>query len=111
MDAASLILFYAVECALKSLYMLRNNLKTTDEVRAGGKSARGHKHNLDGLIADLRIPQSSIKVRPKIVLTRTRFEGQTPILHEAWRYGEKVDNTAAQFDWLMSIVEWCRNNR
>ncbi|WP_209436168.1 hypothetical protein, partial [Methylobacterium platani] len=33
-DSAALLLFYAVECGLKSIYMLRNNLRSTDDERA-----------------------------------------------------------------------------
>lgn len=110
-DSAALLLFYAAECGLKAIYMLRNNLKTTDEVRGNALSARSYGHNIRNLIQALNISRASIRACPQIVIKRTGQVGDPAILHEAWRYGEKIHHTSAVCEWLTSLIEWCRNNR
>lgn len=110
-DSAALLLFYAAECGLKAVYMLQNNLRVADEARGSARSARSYGHNIRGLIQALNISRTSIKAFPQIVIERTGQSGDTAILHEAWRYGEKIQDSNAVFEWLASLVEWCRNNR
>ncbi|MDZ5650345.1 hypothetical protein [Nitrospirillum sp. BR 11828] len=110
-ESAALLLFYAAECGLKAAYMLQNNLKNTSEVRGGAKSARSYGHDLRSLIHALNISRMTIKPHPLITVSRTGSSGDVTILHEAWRYGEKIHDTNAVCEWLTSIVEWCRNNR
>ena len=110
-DAAALLLFYAAECGLKSVYMLRNNLKYADESRGGAASARSFSHNIGNLVQALSISRASIRATPQIVIIRTGLHVAPYTLHEAWRYGEKVQNTIGICDWLASLVEWCRKNR
>lgn len=110
-DSAALLLFYAAECGLKSVYMLQNNLKVSDEARGNARSARNYGHNIRGLIQALNISRSSIKAPPPIVVERTGQVGDTAILHEAWRYGEKIRDTNAMCEWLTSLIEWCKKNR
>ncbi len=110
-DSAALLLFYAAECGLKSVYMFRNNLKVTDEARGQAASARSFSHDLRSLIQALNISQSSIKPPPPIVIERSGLNGHAGVLHEAWRYGEKVRDTHVVYDWLTSLIEWCRKNR
>lgn len=111
LDSAALLLFYAVECGLKAAYMIHNNLKSTADTRGNARSARDYGHNIDRLIGELRIPTSSIPNRPEIKFTHTKENGSFTILHEAWRYGEKIKDTQVVYDWLYSLTEWCRNNR
>lgn len=110
-DSAALLLFYAVECGLKSVYMLQNNLKFTDETRGAAASARSFSHNISALIQELRISRSSIQPMPPVVIDRLGLNGSASVLHEAWRYGEKVTNTDGIYNWLTSLIEWCRKNR
>ena len=109
-DSSALLLFYAAECALKSVYMQRNNLKTTDDSRGGAASARSYIHNLTRLIADLNIPRSSVSTAPPTLLSRTANAIPSQDLHQAWRYGEKVQNTTIVCTWLNSIIDWCKKN-
>ena len=109
--SAALLLFYAAECALKSVYMTQNNLKATDDARGQANSARSFAHNLRALIVALNIPRSSITGIPPIIIDRSGARAEPAILHEAWRYGVKVRDLAALYDWLTSLVEWCRKNR
>lgn len=110
-DSAALLLFYAVECALKSIYMFQNNLKFTDETRGSAQSEREFGHNIRSLINALNISRASIKPIPKIVIERSGHPGDPLVLHEAWRYGEKVKDTNLIYEWLLSLIEWCRKNR
>ncbi|WP_147764205.1 hypothetical protein [Methylobacterium sp. WL12] len=109
--SAALLLFYAAECGLKSVYMMRNNLKVTDEARGAADSARSFSHDLRKLIQALNISRASIKATPAIVVDRSGLQGAPALLHEAWRYGVKIRDTSVICDWLASLVEWCRDNR
>ncbi len=110
-DSAALLLFYAVECGLKSIYMLRNNLRSTDDERANAQSARSFSHNIVSLMIALNISRVSIRPAPPIVIARSGLSGHPLVLHEAWRYGEKVKDANAIYDWLASLIDWCRKNR
>lgn len=107
-DSAALLMFYAAECGLKSVYMRRNNLKDTEEVRGRAKSARSYAHHLDVLLMELHIPAIVIPKMPKIVLKRTGASLTPHLLHEAWRYGEKVDDVKGAREWLEKIEDWAR---
>lgn len=109
-DAGALLLFYAAECALKASYMQRNNLKNSGESRAGALPARSFLHNLQRLIDALNIPRASLNVAPPKMLTRSGLPVDVSSLHQAWRYGEKINETVLICEWLNSIVEWCRRN-
>ncbi len=110
-DSAALLLFYAVECGLKALYMQQNNLKVTDEERGISRSARSYGHNIRALLHALNVPRASIGLPPQVIVERTAQIGDALVLHEAWRYGEKIRDSVAIYDWLTSVIEWCRNNR
>ena len=110
-DSAALLLFYAAECGLKSVYMIQNNLKVTDEARGAAVSARSFSHNIGLLIQALNISRASIKPIPPVVIDRLGQTGSPSELHEAWRYGEKIRDTHTICIWLTSLVEWCKKNR
>ncbi len=110
-DSAALLLFYAAECGLKAVYMLQNNLKYTNEERGIAKSARSFSHDIVALIHALNISRASVQPTPAVVTVRLGLNGTPTVLHEAWRYGEKIQGTDAIYDWLKSLLEWCRRNR
>ena len=110
-DTAALLLFYSAECGLKSAYMMQNNLKYTDDSRGAAASARSFSHNIGSLIQALNIARASINPMPQIMIIRSGLKGAPSVLHEAWRYGEKVQNTDVICEWLTSLIKWCRNNR
>lgn len=107
-DSGALLLFYAAECALKSTYMLKFNLRNTEDSRGTARSARSFVHDLLGLIAALHIPRASISALPAIVVSRTGTRAEVAVLHQAWRYGEKITDTAEICKWLTSLIEWCK---
>lgn len=110
-DTAALLLFYAAECALKSVYMQRNGLKTTEDARGSAQSARSYGHRLPALVQALSISRSSVSRQPLVRTSRTGDVVDTAALHEAWRYGERLEGVSDVHAWLQTIITWCRNNR
>ena len=110
LDSGALLLFYAAECALKAVYMYRNNLRDTADARANAAPVRSYGHDLIKLLTALNIPRSRVAGAPTIVLQRTKQPGSPSVLHEAWRYGERIDETPKLCEWLRSITNWCRDS-
>lgn len=110
-DSAALLMFYAAECGLKAAYMRVNNLKATDDTRGGARAARDFGHRIDQLMGALRIPTSVVGAAPAPVLRRGGNALQFFYLHEAWRYGEKVDDTRQIYTWLSNVAVWVETNR
>jgi hypothetical protein len=75
-----MVLFYAVECGLKAVYMRRNRLSRTDG------TVTGFGHSLSDLLASLRCTYRL----PDAVGNDGR-QIASKSLHEAWRYGKTLD--------------------
>lgn len=105
-DSGALLLFYAVECALKYLYMSDNMLRTSYESRAAVASARDIGHDIVRLINELKIPRSVVSAPPTLHLQRTGVVCAPMHAHQAWRYGERLSDTQAAWDWLFSIMNY-----
>jgi len=95
-----MVLFYAVECGLKAIYMRRNRMGQT------GEAVTDFGHRLADLLAVLqcayRLPDGLGKDARPIA---------SKYLHEAWRYGKVLDSqkerTCEQA--LRKIVQWINN--
>lgn len=107
-EASALLLFYAAECSLKSVYMRQNNLRSTAEERGRANSARSFAHDLVRLIDALNIPRSAVGLPPVAILSRTAAHITVDMFHQAWRYGEKIKDTQAILVWLNKIINWCK---
>jgi len=81
-----MILFYAVECGLKALYMRQNRLTRTDKSSHDGKKVSGFIHNLNDLLKTIKLNYSI----PKIT-AHDRSQIKNGDLHQAWRYGKSLD--------------------
>jgi hypothetical protein len=103
-DSKALLLFYAVECGLKALYMDVHKLATTSTEGSRARSARSFGHRLDDLVVELRVPPSKISPRPPHLGLRNGMTLQVLDLHEAWRYGEKIDAHTEVVAWLDRIA-------
>lgn len=103
-DSKALFLFYAVECGLKALYMDLHKLASTSSEGFRARSARYFGRRLDDLVVELRIPPSKIPPRPPRLGLRNGTTLQVLDLHEAWRYGEKIDAHAEVVAWLDRIA-------
>jgi hypothetical protein len=110
-DAAALLLFYATECGLKSLYMIQNNLKDTADARGRALPARTFVHDILSLLHVLPIPRSAYAPNPELRLSRTGEVIHINELHQAWRYGERVTQTDVIFAWLLRVCDLVRRNR
>lgn len=83
-----LLLFYAVECGLKAVWLRSNNKNVLDT-----KNIDEYKHNLHKLIHELNLGKdyllpSDIKLK-SCTLENKDFprNGKIDVLHQAWRYG------------------------
>lgn len=109
-NAHRLLLFYAVECGLKVVWLKRNGrtLFTVDDINQTG-------HNLAGTLAQLRaghrlelphnIQLSEVRASDGRLLQRN---GSLESLHQVWRYGGQChapcDTTCEQQ--LEQVLEW-----
>jgi hypothetical protein len=107
-DSKALLLFYAIECGLKALYMDLHKLATASIEGSRARSARSFGHRLDDLVVELRVPPSKISARAPNLALRNGVTLQVLDLHEAWRYGEKIDAHTQVVAWLDGIATYVK---
>lgn len=104
-----LLLFYAVECGLKSLWLKNKsrNLFDQDDIKKMG-------HDLRWLLKDLRV-SSHLSLPQNVQLKdATQNQAQIPrtggvsILHQAWRYGGECASPTDQEceNRLQEVLKW-----
>ncbi|MFF9277746.1 hypothetical protein [Streptomyces griseosporeus] len=103
-----LLLFYAAECGLKERLLVRQGHRDSAALEA--------THDLRKLAKELRLPRvigarldrlQSCKMHPP-----TRGSVALADLHQAWRYGAKLDSAdekEAQ-DALRALISWCEQD-
>jgi len=103
-----LLLFYAAECGLKERILQRGNHRSTQGVPL--------THNLRALAKELRLPPSIGAQLECLDRCRRKNLQRDKLaiheLHEAWRYGAKLNETdqkKAQ-EALRALIDWCRND-
>jgi hypothetical protein len=107
-----LLLFYAVECGLKHVYLKRHNLRNTDDLSDDLRS-----HDLEKLIEELKISRNVVDTPPKFKCERDSRKPKINadsqphpigVAHEAWRYGVIIETEDEQklIDWLNSVSRW-----
>jgi HEPN domain-containing protein len=78
-----LILFYAVECGIKALFLRRNGLSSTEDLTGDNKIS----HDLRTGLNRLRAP-GTVTIPDRVRVNPPRTEALLPKeWHEAWRYG------------------------
>lgn len=103
-----LLLFYAVECGLKHIYLRRNHLRTIDSIPDDNLR---NSHDLEQWVQELHLPRSIVGKIPSV-----RLQNNTPCpirkTHQAWRYGMdlQADDERAFVAWLKGIHEWIKEN-
>lgn len=107
LDSGLLLLFYAVECALKFLYMSENMLKSSSDSRGSVRSAKDLGHDVVRLINEIKIPRASVPLPPTLCLQRSGDVCATLHAHQAWRYGEKLNGSQLAWDWLSCVMKYC----
>lgn len=114
-----LLLFYAVECGLKSILLRQRRLTSTCQLDDAFLS-----HDFAPLIKELRLPRSVIgKVgdtrdssRPRLPsfrLDRDRSSWSMSEAHQAWRYGVRVhsEDESKIVEWLNQVCIWVKENQ
>jgi hypothetical protein len=118
-----LLLFYAVECGLKSIWLKRKNLTGTDRIQNQTLLSKDG-HNFAVWIKEIRLPKSVVgalfdsKGNPLPVPTPTfRLAGDkahlnTDKAHQVWRYGIPVnsEDQKALVEWLEKVCTWIKEN-
>jgi len=114
-----LLLVYAVECGIKSIYLKRNSLTGTDKIQDQSLISKDG-HNLAFWIKELRLPPTIVgkyeeKNYPKIPdfhLDRDGSNWSMEKAHQAWRYGVKMKTEDEQklVEWLESVCTWIEDN-
>jgi hypothetical protein len=105
-----LLLFYAVECGVKSIYLTRNRLRTTEDI--SDLNLRG-SHDLAAWAKELRLPANLTDGIPReIRLDRDGNNYQIGEAHQAWRYGIvlEAENEQSVIEWLKKIEAWIKEN-
>ena len=107
----SLRLFYAVECGLKSVYLRRNQLRTTGQIQDPGLQERGH--DIARWVKELRLPASIASKGPTFRLKREKAKrGHSThvieVAHQAWRYGVQMEESdeSTLLEYLRKIHNW-----
>jgi len=84
-----LILFYAVECGLKSIWMWENKLNRTNKNIDRGTKASKFGHKLNDLLKEMKWNKKINKGQ-----TKSNEKVDHHSLHEAWRYGKQLEETS-----------------
>ncbi|MEO5365979.1 MAG: hypothetical protein H7831_06430 [Magnetococcus sp. WYHC-3] len=100
--SANLLLFYAVECGLKYLYLREKNLKKCPKYNRDPFRS----HDLKKILMSLNPPQAGLlpALEMKLMLQSGASHVELHDVHLAWRYGLSIEpNNEAQ------ILAWLRN--
>jgi len=99
-----LLLFYAVECGLKSLYLRNKRLNSTEDITDQYLVKDGH--NLMAWSKALKLPATYLSgyETPDFRLRRDGKHWPISKAHQAWRYGALID--CEDEKWL---IEWLKN--
>ena len=109
-SSSYLLLFYAVECGLKSVYLHDKRLNTTDDI---SDTALRQSHDLSKWAKALRLPVSMTGANTSFHLNRDRQQlWEIRSAHEAWRYGVGIDqkDEIQLINWLKQIAQWIEVN-
>lgn len=95
-----LLMFYAGECGLKSLYLDQERLRDTNDFEVALGKKYGHSHDLQKWIDEIKIPKFSIKYKG-------RDDDPVSQIHERLRYG--VDSKRNHKDFLKTLNSLLNN--
>ncbi len=118
-----LLLFYAVECGLKSIWLKRKNLTGTDRIPDQTLLSKDG-HNFGVWIKEIRLPKSVVGElfnsegnplpfqTPCFRLASGGAHLDTGKAHQVWRYGIPVDSQdqKALVEWLEKVCTWIKEN-
>ncbi len=105
-----LLLFYAVECGLKYVYLRRNRMASTQQLAESGLLS-GNGHDLMKWCKDLKMPASLAGVTVHFrLLSNTSKQYNIGKAHEAWRYGVPIEKSTQDtiVEWLTAVSDWIK---
>ncbi|GAA3964487.1 hypothetical protein GCM10022384_15510 [Streptomyces marokkonensis] len=106
--AVGLLLFYAAECGLKERLLVRRGLRDTNGLEP--------THDLRRLAKELNLPRALDELLSKLRSCRLHAPAGTSValadLHQAWRYGAKLDGTDEKeaTEALRALITWCERD-
>ncbi|UNU22426.1 hypothetical protein D0A34_23090 [Microcoleus vaginatus PCC 9802] len=103
-----LLLFYAAECGMKSVWLKRNNLRTTNDI-ADSTMLSPDGHNLNRWKKELKI-SATIGYAPAFSLAVGGSDLEVAKAHQVWRYGigMNVEKEKQLVEWLEKIYNWIK---
>ncbi|NET56582.1 MAG: hypothetical protein F6K47_10550 [Symploca sp. SIO2E6] len=109
--ASNLLLFYAVECGIKSVWLRSNRLHTTNDISDQTLLSKDG-HNLDRWRKELRIAASQVSQAPHFRLSSGGSTLDVEKAHQAWRYGIRMDSQDEKVlvEWLENLCDWIKEN-
>ena len=109
--SSHLLLFYAVECGLKSIYLREKKLPNTAKLPDSTLLSKDG-HNLDRWVKELKISASQVGKTPDFHLATSGDILNIEKVHQAWRYGIRIkpEDEKKLVEWLNSICNWIKEN-
>jgi hypothetical protein len=103
-----LLLFYAAECGMKSIWLKRNNLRTTNDISDQTILSR-YGHNLDWWKKELKM-SASIGKAPHFSQDNDGSDLDIEKAHQVWRYGIRMDSEKEKrvVEWLEKVCHWVK---
>lgn len=102
----NLLAFYAVECGIKSIYLKRNKLRTTENIR---DERLMRSHDISLWVKELRLPAAITGTNTGFHLHRDQQSAWSIArAHEVWRYGIIIcpADESELVRWLDYIRQW-----
>ncbi|MBW4616907.1 MAG: hypothetical protein KME21_27420 [Desmonostoc vinosum HA7617-LM4] len=111
--SSHLLIFYAVECGLKSIWLKRNKLNSTAKIQDQSVLTKDG-HNITVWLKKLGISAQSLGSNkiPGFRLERGGSSWDVGKAHQAWRYGVRMEfqDEKVLVEWLDSLCNWIKNN-
>ncbi|NEP10040.1 MAG: hypothetical protein F6K14_07430 [Symploca sp. SIO2C1] len=109
--SSNLLLFYAAECGIKSVWLRRNRLHTINDISDQTLLSKDG-HNLDRWRKELRISASQVSQAPHFRLASGGSNLDIEKAHQAWRYGIRMKSQDEKdlVKWLENLCDWIKEN-
>jgi hypothetical protein len=109
-----LLLFYAVECGLKCVYLRRSNLRSTKQLATNGLlSLNGHDLQKWCKALNMSHLLSGTTIHFSVLSDASKKQYNIDRAHEAWRYGVSLESEAQTsiVQWLFRLSDWIKKQR
>jgi hypothetical protein len=103
-----LVLFYCVECGLKSIYLHWNGLQSTDQL---DNETEKFGHNLREWAKKLHLSAELIGGLDNLRLNKNDIQYSAEYAHQIWRYGIRVrsEDEKCLVDGLINMKDWIKD--